>query len=194
MQLLQGGSTSLESINKAIEREALWLAALFGIEHLLIGGSSRGSQSLSRDKSMNFALQCDSTLSEIVRTTEVDLFRPIADLNGIDHELIPSVQVEKIQWRDIEQVTTALQQVAMAGAPLTPDDPAVPAVRDLLGLPAPDMTKARVDAGLNRMSNLRPGRSGAPSPAGAPIATVTPAPPKSREAVQANQGTNGTAR
>jgi hypothetical protein len=171
MELLQGGSTGLEAINTAIAREALWLAALYGIEQLFIGGSSRGSQSLSQDKSKNLATQIDADVSSVGRAAERDLIVPLLKMNGIDLKLKPKLEAEKVQWREIEEVTGALQQVAVAGAPLMPDDPAIPQIRALLGLKSPDPKKMAIDATLNR-SAMGPkpppgGGGGPPKPPGA---------------------------
>lgn len=163
MDLMQGGATTTESIIKSIEREALWLASLFGIEHMLIGGSSRGSQALSRDKAMTFAITCDSTLAELVDAVEVQLLRPLWKLNGFDPATIPTLGVEKIQYRDVEQITSALQQMAQAGAVMMPDDPAVPAMREVLGLPSPDPKQAAAAAQLTLSRPKTPAPNGKPT-------------------------------
>jgi hypothetical protein len=47
----------------------------------------------------------------------------------------PSFKTEDVAFRDVEQVTAALSDMASAGAPVMPDDEAINAVRDMLGLP-----------------------------------------------------------
>jgi len=184
MDLLSGGATSLDAIQKSIEREALWIAALFGVEHMLIGGSNRGSQALSRDKSTTFAITCDAVLWELVHAFEKQIIEPLWALNGFDDDLKPTLAVEKIQWRDVEQITGALLQLAQAGALLTPDDPRVGQVMDLLGLSSPDMRDDYVDAMIRR-PRIPPTAPVAPAPVGgaAPSANgtaagVTPKTPK----------------
>jgi hypothetical protein len=135
LQLLKGGnSASSEAVAKAIERLNRELARIMGVEHLLLGGDGKGSLALARDKTQNFALIIDSTLRELAETFEKDLLTPIWEMNGWDPDLKPEFKTEAIQYRDIEQVTGALTDMANAGAVLAPDDPAINEVRDLLGL------------------------------------------------------------
>lgn len=134
VELLQGGTTSQAEMAKAIERLNREMARVLGVEHLLLGSDSTGSFALSKDKTQSFGLIVSSTLQEIKETLESDFIGPLFDLNGWDPKLKPTLKYEQIQYRDIEQVTTALKDMAGAGAPLMPDDPAINEVRDLLGL------------------------------------------------------------
>ena len=151
IDLIQGGATSFDAIDRAIVRKTTEIARRLGIQHVMIGGASRGSQALSKDQSLNSAFQCDSALSSIARAVEVQLFRPLLALNGIDTSLCPTVKTEKVQWRDIEQVTSALKDLALAGNPLVPNDPANDDVRDLLGVarvPEEQKRSSMMDASL----------------------------------------------
>ncbi len=132
LDLITGGTTSNDSIGKAIERQIHYLACLFQVEHLLIGGSNRGSQALSKDKSDNYGMTGDSALAEMKHTLQIDFVRPLCTMNGIDKKIEPKLKVGKVQWRDIEQVTGALQSISVAN--LDPRDPAVNEIRDLLGI------------------------------------------------------------
>lgn len=127
-------SEAQAEVAAAIVRLNEEIARVLGVEHVLLGATSRGSNALSRDKSDNFALMVDSTLAELRQTFEKDLIMPLMALNGIDAKLAPSFVTEAIAYRDIEQVTTALFQLAQAGAVLSPTDPAVNEVREILGL------------------------------------------------------------
>lgn len=158
LELLTGGSTSANAIAAAIERLQRELARLAGTEGLLLGGDKVGSLALSRDKSQNFALVVDSALNELSETFDQDVIGALMGLNGIAEDLWPSFKPEQIQYRDVEQITQALVDLATAGAPLAPDDPAIDVVRAILGLPPqpePDM----LDASL---------RGGGPTPPPAP--------------------------
>lgn len=134
VELLQGGTNSQPDMAKAIERINREMARVLGVEHLLLGSDSAGSFALSKDKTQSFGLIVTGTLQEIKETMESDFVGPMFDLNGWDRKLMPTFKVEQIQYRDIEQVTTALKDMATAGATLMPDDPAINEVRDLLGL------------------------------------------------------------
>lgn len=134
VELLQGGTNSQPDMARAIERLNREMARVLGVEHLLLGSDSAGSFALSKDKTQSFGLIVSGTLQEIKEAMEADFLTPLFDLNGWDRKLWPQFKVEQIQYRDIEQVTTALKDMATAGAPLMPDDPAINEVRDLLGL------------------------------------------------------------
>lgn len=134
LDLLKAGNTSQESVARAITRLSMEIARVLGTEHLLLGADGKGSLALSRDKTNNFYMIVDSTLSEVVETYERDYLLPIFRLNGWNEALMPSFKTDALQFRDIEQVTGALRDMASAGAILGPNDPAINEVRDLLGL------------------------------------------------------------
>lgn len=128
------GQSSLEAIAAAIERLNRELARILGVEFLLLGGDGKGSLALARDKTQQFGLLVEATLLELRETMDSDFLDPLMRLNGWPEELRPTLKTESIQYRDIEQVTQALVDMAQAGAVLQPDDPAIDEVRDLLGL------------------------------------------------------------
>ncbi len=134
VELLQGSPTSAAEVAAAIERLNREMARVLGVESLLLGSGSTGSFALSRDKSVSFGLIVDSCLKEMKETFEKDFLDPLWQLNGWDEALKPSFKIEKVQYRDIEEITSALQQMAQAGAPLVLNDPAINELRGLLGL------------------------------------------------------------
>lgn len=148
IELLKHSSTSHETLAAAITRINQEMARLLGVEHLLLGSDGSGSLALSSDKSKNIALLIDSVLVEIVESVKQDLLRPLARMNGVDESLIPTPKTETAQWRDIEQVTAGLRDMATAGALLAPDDPAIAEVRAMLGLSAPITLNLATDAAI----------------------------------------------
>lgn len=134
VELMKGGSTSLPESHAAIERLKREIAVVFGTEHLLLGSDAKGSYALSADKANNLAMTVDSANAELCDTFRADVVGALFDINGWDRALMPVFTADKIQWRDIEQVTRALRDMASAGAVLGPDDPAINEVRSLLGL------------------------------------------------------------
>jgi hypothetical protein len=134
VELLQGSSNSQPDMARAIERLNREMARILGVEHLLLGADSSGSFALSKDKTQSFGMIVTSTLQEIKESFEADFLTPLFDLNGWDPSFWPTLKVEQIQFRDIEQITGALADLAQAGAALSPADPAVNEVRDMLGL------------------------------------------------------------
>lgn len=165
IELLQGTTTSQPDMAKAIERLNREMARVLGVEQLLLGSDSTGSFALSRDKTQSFGLIVASTLQEIGEAFSRDFIGPLMDLNGWDRKLMPYFQVEQIQYRDIEQVTTALRDMATAGATLMPNDPAINEVRNILGLsPAPEMDEKMLEAFQNTSVGLAPDGSVPPPP------------------------------
>lgn len=160
VSLLQGSTTSQPEMAKAIERLNREMARILGVEQLLLGETSAGSYGLSKDKSAAFRLTVDSALNELVKTFEADFAVPLFELNAWDWKYFPSIKTDQIRTSDITEVTTALAEMARAGAPMVPDDPAVNEVRDLLGLShAPEIT---LEMGLGLPMGAVPGTPGAP--------------------------------
>lgn len=137
VDLLKGSATSFGDVAIAIERVNREIARTLGVEGLLLGESTSGSHALSKDKSLNFALIVDSTLTELVDTFQRDMIQRIFELNGWPEDKMPTFNTEAIQHRDITQITQALKDLANAGALVTSDDPAVQEIYEMLGLTAP---------------------------------------------------------
>lgn len=153
VDLLQGSPGTAAEVAAAIERLNREIARVLGVEQLLLGSDSKGSHALAKDKTQQFGLLVDATLKELKEVFERDFLDPLWTLNGWDPELKPSFKIEKIQYRDIEQITTALAELSRAA--LAPDDPATNEVRALLGLsdaPEPD----EADLALFQQSLLPP--------------------------------------
>jgi hypothetical protein len=139
LEIIQNNTTALPDISKAINRLTHTIARLIGVEHLLLG-TEKGSFALSRDKSHNFFMVVDSALNEIASSIEKDVIDPIWALNGLPKELKPKLVPETSRFRDVEQITGALKDLAATGLQLTPDDPIVGFIRDLIGAPRFDQT------------------------------------------------------
>lgn len=137
VELLQGGTTSQDSVHRAIERKERQIARVLGTEGLLLGADGKGSMALARVKTEQFALIVSSALTEIGETVDSDLVRTLFDLNGWNPDLMPTSKPEAVQYRDVEQITGALLDMARSGVMMEPDDPAVGEVYDLIGLTRP---------------------------------------------------------
>jgi hypothetical protein len=148
IELLKGEPQGFEDVAKAIERLNRELARVLGVEQLLLGSDSAGSFALSRDKTQQFALIVDSCLKELKETFDQDFLNPLFKLNAWNEDLKPSFTIEKIQYREIQEVTQALADLAKAG--LSPDDEAINILRKQLGLPdAPEVEMVDMDLALN---------------------------------------------
>lgn len=145
-ELLRGEGGPHDQVAAAIERCNRELARIIGVEHMLLGSDSKGSHALSSDKTQSFAILVEGTLAELVEQAENDVAKPLLRLNGIDEKFCPTLKTDSIQYRDIEQITGALVDMSKAGSPLTPTDPAIMEIRDLLGLSRPDPAELELDA------------------------------------------------
>jgi hypothetical protein len=136
LDVMKGGSVVMPDASVAITRITAEIARILGVDWLLLGTDGKGSLALARDKSQQFGLIVDSAVKEIRQQVQRDILKPIWQLNGWPKETMPTMKVAQIQYRDIEQITGSLVDMAQAGAMIAPDDPALDAIRELLGLPA----------------------------------------------------------
>jgi len=149
IDLLDGGNTSLEAVANAINRINHEIARILGVEQLLLGSDSTGSFALARIKAHNLFLIVDSTLTELSWSFRQDWVKPLWRLNGFERELMPKLKPESIQFRDIEQVTGAIESLARSGAPLDPDDPVIDEIRDLAGVSRRDFDQLLREAAIS---------------------------------------------
>jgi len=148
VELLNGSSSSQEAIAVAINRLNHEIARLLGVEALLLGADGRGSEALSRDKSQNFFLIVDSTLMELAESYRKSIVTVLGEHNGLDLQKKPSFKPEAIKFKDVEEITTALKDLASAGAPIMGDDPIINEIRDLLGTSRIDLVQVLDDLAL----------------------------------------------
>ena len=157
IELMKGSSTSFKENAAAIERVNREMARVLGVEQLMLGSDSAGSNAMSRDKTSAFFLVVDGALLEVKEAVADDLLETIWKLNGFPKESKPTINTESIRFVDVEEVAIALRELALAGAPITPDDPVVAAVRENLGMPKPvdtslaDETDAALPAGSEQV-------------------------------------------
>lgn len=133
LELLSGPGLGLSEIAASIERLQREIARIIGVEHLMLGDQG-GSRAVAQDKSRNVYLIASSVLRLIVSSVKNDIVRRLWDLNGLDRRIMPDLIAEDIAPRDALEVTTALARMAQSGAILSPTDPAINDVRDLLGI------------------------------------------------------------
>lgn len=167
VEVLTGeGTSSVAAISAAIERMNREAARVLGVEHLMLGGDGAGSLALSRDKTSQFATLIEGTLNELAWSFEHDLLEPLRQLNGWDEALMPSLMPGSIQMRDVQDVAETLALLAQAGAPISPNDPAVNEVRAQLKISPVPETAMMADAALGAVPE--PTMLGAPPPAADP--------------------------
>lgn len=134
MELLQGNSTGIADLGKAIERTNWEIARILGVEQLLMGQTS-GSRSLSEDKSRNLYIQIDGLLQDMAESLNRDFIGALWTLNGFDDKLRPKLKAAKVSFLSVEEIAATIQSMAQAGAVLAPDDEIIDFVRELLGAP-----------------------------------------------------------
>lgn len=132
--MTSGSADSAVAVATAIERLNREMARVMGVEELMLGSDGAGSFAMSKQKSDNFALMVDSSLSEIRWSMQHDVVGTLFRINGWDPALAPKFRTEQIAFQDVEQITTALREMSMAGAVLAPDDPAINEIRAIMGL------------------------------------------------------------
>lgn len=150
IELLTGTPTSMTALGAAIERLTKEMARIMGVESILVGSEGVGSLALSKDKSNNLYLQVNSTLIDMAGFMNKDFLNTLWMLNGFPEEMKPTMKTEDVAFKDVEAITTALKDLATAGAPMMPDDPVINAVRDLLGVPRADLEQALLNAMVNQ--------------------------------------------
>lgn len=138
LELLKASSTSQAEVAETIQRLNREIARIMGVEGILLGESGGGSLAMSRDKSSGFYTVVSTTIKALTQGFGNDLVKPLMRLNGWDMKLKPTLKTDAIQFREVTEVTEALSQLAAAGAPTMPGDPAVNVVREMLGLPKED--------------------------------------------------------
>jgi hypothetical protein len=175
IELMTGGIVNLDKVDRAIVRLTHEMARIIGVEGLLVGSDGVGSLALSKDKSNNLYLLVDSTLGDMAAAFSKDYVDPIWKLNGFPDDLKPKLKTEAIAFKDVEQITASLRDMATAGAVLEPDDPAIDDVRELMGISKqPEMTPERMGIIADRNAALMP----------APLATANGAVPPGQEEEQ----------
>ncbi len=134
IDLLKGGSTSFAENAAAIERINREMARVLGVEQLLLGSGSVGSFALSQDKTTTFLAVVDSVLTEIAGSVSSDLIDPLWNLNGWPVEMKPIIRANTAAQSSVEQITTVLRDLAMAGVFLGEDDPVINDLRTMMGV------------------------------------------------------------
>lgn len=171
VELLNANGTSHEELGKAIDRLTHDIARIIGAENLLLGGEGGGNRALGEDKSRNLYLAVNGVVQDIAEGAQRDLVSVICTMNGIPDQLRPKAKVEDVAFKDAASVAATLRDMATAGAVLSPDDPAIDDVRDLLGISR--QPEEAVDRNLE-MEEL--GREGAKAALAAPKPTPGAAP------------------
>jgi len=165
IDLLQGNGAGLAELNVAIDRLQREMARILGTESLMMGDQG-GNRALAVDKSRNLYLIANAVLDNIAAAFDRDILIPLWKLNGFDDALKPTFVPEDVTFKDVAEVTAALRDMATAGAVLSPDDPVIDDVRDLLGV------SRQPERSEEELALLRNQSMGIPPPGSVDAATV----------------------
>lgn len=161
--LLRGDARGLMELDKVIGRLQLEIARVFGIEFVMMGAGTKGSQAMHADKTSMLAASLNGALSEMAASATRDLARPLVALNGLDPDTCtPTLVAEPVDQSDVTTATQALLYLSQAG--LQPNDDAINVIRGWLGLPdAPEPDPAMMGMLGAGPGGMRPG-AGEPDP------------------------------
>lgn len=137
LELLSVNASGLTELGNAIQRLNEEMARIMGVEGLLLGSGSSGSRSLGEDKSRNLYLQADATLQDLKEAFERDFIGAIWRLNGFPEDMRPSLEVESVQPKDIEQMGRFLTDVSKHVI-LDRDDAAIREAFQMAGFTPPE--------------------------------------------------------
>lgn len=188
LELLNGQSPDFAAMSGAVNRLTQDMARILGVEHLLLGGDGGANRALSEDKSRNFYLMANGTLDDVGDNMKRDAIAAICILNGIPEELWPNLTHSDVSFRTVDDITNALGKLATAGAPLSPNDPAINEVREMLSLsPAPEKSLEEIAMMMGVGQGGEEGEEGAPGEGkDAPPGKEGEEPPKDGEGAPSN--------
>ena len=162
VELLEGNMDGIEPLAGAIDREIVAMARIIGVEQMLIGADGAGSLALDKSKSNNLYLVVNSTLGDMAEGFDRDVIKPVGALNGIPDEMLPTLKAEDVAFKDVEQISAMIRDIAVAGVPLEIGDPAVNDLRSLAGVPEipEEMIEDQIRARDEAREALRPPTEG----------------------------------
>ena len=133
IELLTGDANGLAELSQAIDRLQREMARIMTTEQLMLGDAG-GNRALSQDKSRNLYLTANAVLGDVKAGANSDIIDPLWKLNSLPEEKKPRFKVEEVSFKDAETIAKVLSDLGSAGAMMTPDDPAINDLRDLMGV------------------------------------------------------------
>jgi hypothetical protein len=167
-----GDGQAFQELNKSLDRLTHDMARIIGVESLLLGGtggggSGGGGRALAEDKSRNLYLLVDGIVGDLSEGYRRDMLGFVWKLNGLPMRLMPKLHTEDVAFKDVEQITKALADMATAGAIMDPQDPAINDLRDLMGISHQPDNVGTLAAQSALLPRTPPPKSGGVTPAGA---------------------------
>jgi hypothetical protein len=167
-----GDGQAFQELNKSLDRLTHDMARIIGVESMLLGGtggggSGGGGRALAEDKSRNLYLLVDGIVGDLSEGYRRDMLGFVWKLNGLPMRLMPKFHTEDVAFKDVEQITKALADMATAGAIMDPQDPAINDLRDLMGISHQPDNVGTQAAAAALLPRTPPPKSGGVTPAGA---------------------------
>jgi len=136
VQLLSSNGTRDIDVSKAIIRYQQDIARSVMADFVMLGANDRGSFAMSSSKSALFLKALHGYMDNIRGTLKTQLMPQWMEMNGLPISAAPDISYGVIQSINIDELGTYVQKLAMAGAPLFPDDTLEDHLRSEANLPS----------------------------------------------------------
>jgi hypothetical protein len=117
VELMKTDSSAQQPVHVVIERKNREIARVLGVEYLLLGSGTNGSQALSKDKTQAFSALIQSAVDDIAKQVDNDIVKWIWKKNGWPVDKMPKSKPDAVRLRDVEEVIDTLVKLSQAGAP-----------------------------------------------------------------------------
>lgn len=149
LELLNAGGTRAIDIGKTIIRYQQDIARTILADFIMLGAGDKGSFALSKDKTKMFTRALSGWLETIATTVNRHLIPKLWSMNAFDRSIMPRLAPGNIDPVDLDQLSTFIERLSRAGAPLFPDDSLENELRELGGLPEKTAEEGLSDANLD---------------------------------------------
>jgi hypothetical protein len=134
--LLSAAGTRSFDTSKVIDRKSREIAMSVLADFIFLGQTGVGSFALSSNKTELFATAIGSFVKSICAVFNRHLFPRLWLLNGIDAEIMPTLQAGDLEAPDLERLGTFLDSLSRSGMTLFPDRELENHLRNAAGFPA----------------------------------------------------------
>lgn len=135
IELMSSSGSRAIDTNTIILRYQQTIARTLLADFLVLGSNSRGSFSLSKDKSMLFMKALQSQVNGIAATLNRQLIPKLWEINNFDKNIMPSFVPGKIQPADLKELGDYVNKLAGAGIMVAGDEKTENSLLSVAGLP-----------------------------------------------------------
>ena len=155
IELLQGSGVGLTDLRAMIESVKRDLARVYRLEGLLLGDGPMGNRNLGETKDNNFKAGADTFNRSMAKSQNRDIVRPIALLNNMPEEKIPTLEYKSVEDKNLTQIAEGYKAI-IDGVRygLHPQDPANNHIRNEYGIPELPQDLAEIMAKNRQISYL----------------------------------------